>query len=243
MLRDDAGQLNNDNGMGGANIAAQQRFWVGINDTLGNAPTGDAFDEKSMRLFDGWDNPNARFSLDPRDRARATVARGAQLFNSMPIDISGVGGLNDATGLPVIHGSCSSCHNSPHIGHHSVGLSLDLGLTDASRRTPDMPLYTLTNPSAGKVVRTTDPGLAMITGKWADIGKFKGPILRGVAARAVLPQRLGGHPGRRGQFLRHPLQHPHERAAETLHGGVFCSPHSRLHWFRSSRGRLSARRR
>ena len=47
-----------------------------------------------------------------------------------------------------------------------------------------MPLYTLANPSTGKVVQTTDPGLAMITGKWADIGKFKGPILRGVAARA-----------------------------------------------------------
>ena len=24
----------------------------------------------------------------------------------------------------------------------------------------------------------------MVTGKWADIGKFKGPILRGLAARA-----------------------------------------------------------
>jgi len=32
-------------------------------------------------------------------------------------------------------------------------------------------------------VQTTDPGRAMITGKWADIGKFKGPVLRGLAAR------------------------------------------------------------
>ena len=31
---------------------------------------------------------------------------------------------------------------------------------------------------------TTDPGLALLTGKWVDIGKFKGPILRGLAARA-----------------------------------------------------------
>jgi cytochrome c peroxidase len=30
----------------------------------------------------------------------------------------------------------------------------------------------------------TDLGRAMITGKCADIGKFKGPILRGLAARA-----------------------------------------------------------
>ena len=30
----------------------------------------------------------------------------------------------------------------------------------------------------------TDPGRALITGKWEDIGKFKGPILRGLAGRA-----------------------------------------------------------
>ena len=47
-----------------------------------------------------------------------------------------------------------------------------------------MPLYTLTNIQTGQVVQTTDPGLAMLTSKWADIGKFKGPILRGLAARA-----------------------------------------------------------
>jgi cytochrome c peroxidase len=33
-------------------------------------------------------------------------------------------------------------------------------------------------------VQTTDPGRAMISGKWSDIGKFKGPVLRGLAARA-----------------------------------------------------------
>ena len=36
----------------------------------------------------------------------------------------------------------------------------------------------------GDTVQTTDPGRAMVTGKWADVGKFKGPILRGLAARA-----------------------------------------------------------
>ncbi len=33
-------------------------------------------------------------------------------------------------------------------------------------------------------METTDPGRALISGKFADIGKFKGPILRGLAARA-----------------------------------------------------------
>lgn len=179
-----AGRLNSDNAMGGANILAQQRFWVGINDTLGNDPAGDAFDEKAMRLFDDWNDPTAQFRRDPRGRARAAIARGEQLFNSMPIAISGVAGLNDVTGVSVIHGSCSSCHDSPNIGNHSMALPVNIGVADASRRTPDMPLYTLINQATGKVVQTTDPGLAMITGRWADIGKFKGPILRGVAARA-----------------------------------------------------------
>ncbi|WEN13821.1 hypothetical protein PY254_11255 [Rhodanobacter sp. AS-Z3] len=184
LVDEDAGKLNGGSAMGGANILAQQRFWVGINDTLGNDPTGDVFDEKAMRLFDEWNDPNAQHSHDPRERARGSIARGEQLFNTLPIMISGVGGLNDAIGQPVITGTCSTCHNSPNIGNHSVALPINIGISDASRRTMDMPLYTLTNVSTGQVVKTTDPGLAMRTGKWADIGKFKGPILRGVAARA-----------------------------------------------------------
>lgn len=30
----------------------------------------------------------------------------------------------------------------------------------------------------------TDPGRALITGKWSDVGRFKGPILRALAGRA-----------------------------------------------------------
>jgi cytochrome c peroxidase len=47
-----------------------------------------------------------------------------------------------------------------------------------------MPLYTLGNKMTGELKQTTDPGRALITGKWQDIGKFKGPVLRGLAARA-----------------------------------------------------------
>jgi hypothetical protein len=114
--------------MGGANILAQQRFWVGINETLGNDPTGDAFDEKSMRLFDEWNVPGAQYSHDARERARASVARGEQLFNTLPIAISGVGGLNDTTGQAVIHGTCTTCHNAPNIGNYSVALPIDIGI-------------------------------------------------------------------------------------------------------------------
>jgi cytochrome c peroxidase len=120
-----------------------------------------------------------------RDAARAAVARGEVLFNTRPIAISGVKGLNDDLGIPVLAGTCTTCHDTPASGNHSIPAPLDIGLTDASRRTPDMPLYTLRNKAApGEIIQTTDPGRALITGKWRDVGRFKGPILRGLAARA-----------------------------------------------------------
>jgi cytochrome c peroxidase len=36
----------------------------------------------------------------------------------------------------------------------------------------------------GQTFTVTDPGRALISGRCADIGKFKGPILRGLAGRA-----------------------------------------------------------
>lgn len=43
--------------------------------------------------------------------------------------------------------------------------------------------YSGTATIPGDIV-TSDPGRAMNTGKWADIGKFKPPILRGLATRS-----------------------------------------------------------
>jgi cytochrome c peroxidase len=80
-------------------------------------------------------------------------------------------------------GSCTICHDSPNVGNHSVKAPLDIGLTTPAQATY-LPVYTLRNISTRETVRTTDPGRAMITGKWADISKFKGPILRALAARA-----------------------------------------------------------
>jgi cytochrome c peroxidase len=98
-----------------------------------------------------------------------------------------VAGLNGGAGDPVLGpiqgGTCTICHNTPGAGNHSIAMPLNLGMADASRRTPDLPLYTLQNKTQ-ETVQTTDPGRAMVTGKWADVGKFKGPILRALAARA-----------------------------------------------------------
>ena len=180
QIRDNrAGLLNDDDAMGGPRILANLRFYIGINDTLGADPTGAAFNPNAMALFGAWDDDHGEHAHD-----RNAVARGETLFNTKPISITGVGGLNDALGQTVIPGTCTTCHNSPNVGNHSVALPLNLGTADASRRTPDMPLYTLRNNVTGATVQTTDPGKALLSGKWADIGKFKGPVLRGVAARA-----------------------------------------------------------
>jgi cytochrome c peroxidase len=172
---DEAGRLDAKGAAGGPAALAAQRFFVTINDVLGADKETGQFNPLSMTLFDAW---NA--SSDP---ARRAIARGAALFGAARIDITGVGGLNDDLGAPLIRGSCSSCHDAPNVGNHSVALPIDIGLTDASRRTPDMPLYTLRKKGTAETRQTTDPGRALLTGKWSDIGKFKGPVLRGLAAR------------------------------------------------------------
>lgn len=165
----------------GPDTLASQDFFIGINDPLGNNPTGKTFDPNAFHLFDAWAN---LVGTDATAEARRAAARGQALFNTKPISIAGVKGLNDELGLAAIAGTCTTCHDAPNVGNHSLPAPLDLGLSDASRRTPDMPLYTLRCTATGEVVKTTDPGRALVTGKCKDIGRFKGPILRGLAARA-----------------------------------------------------------
>ena len=175
-----AGHLNDDDAIGGPRILAGLQSYVGINDVLGADPAGAAFNASAITLFDAWKSPNDNGA---GAGARGAIARGEQLFNTKPIAITNVGGLNDALGMAVIAGTCTTCHDAPNVGNHSVALPINIGTADATRRTPDMPLYTLRNNATGAVVQTTDPGKAMVSGKWADIGKFKGPVLRGLAAR------------------------------------------------------------
>jgi cytochrome c peroxidase len=183
-----AGNLHARRANGGSAALSRQPFFIGINDPVGLNPTGAPFDPSAFTLFDAWVSHHApdEGSAD----ARRAVARGQDLFNTRAITLSGVAGLNNETfsngvTLPAsFTGTCTTCHDTPNAGNHSVKAPLNIGLTDESQRTPDLPLYTLRRISDGTMVKTTDPGRAMKTGKWADIGKFKGPILRGLAARA-----------------------------------------------------------
>ncbi len=180
---DRAGRLDLYGGQGGPLALSQQDFHIGINDALGSDPTGAPFNPSAFTLYTAWADEDADHDHD-RDDARAAVARGEVLFNTKAIPITGVAGLNDTLHTPLIQGTCTTCHDTPNAGNHSVALPLNIGLADASRRTPDLPLYTLVNIVTGDSVQTTDPGRALITGKWTDIGKFKGATLRGLATRA-----------------------------------------------------------
>jgi len=184
-----AGSLTARGATGGPVSLSHQPFFIGINDPVGLNPLGTPFDPRAFVLFDAW----AALAASPGEaskRARLSVARGQELFNTKPITLSGVAGLNNETfsngvTLPEsFTGTCTTCHDTPGVGNHSVKAPLNIGLTDERNRTPDMPLYTLRRLSDGAAMKTTDPGRAMVTGKWADIGKFRGPILRGLAGRA-----------------------------------------------------------
>ena len=143
---------------------------------------------------------------------RRSVARGEEVFNNTKINITGVAGLNDDLNTPSIPGFCGTCHDSPNVGHHSVRAPLDIGVPDAGDKKPPvldisgLPVFTLTcaqGSLAGKIYTVTDPGRAMITGKCKDIGRFKGPILRGLASRAApyFTQWVGGDLAGRGRLL------------------------------------------
>jgi cytochrome c peroxidase len=187
---DAAGELRAMRAQGGPENLARQQFFIGINDPLGLNATGAPFDREAFTLFDAWLDPHGQDSRGVK-AGRAAVARGQQLFDTKPIAISGVGGLNDELGEKTIQGTCTTCHDANNVGDHSVAAPLNIGISDPARRTPahssgmpPLPVYTLRNLSTGKTVQTTDPGRGLITGKWTDIGRFKGPILRGLAARA-----------------------------------------------------------
>jgi cytochrome c peroxidase len=182
-----AGDLNAQGADGGPQKLVREPFFIGINDPVGLNPSGASFTTDVFSLFDGWETLRSS-DKNPFTRARLAIARGQRIFNTKTFTIEGVAGLNEETfpnGATVpasLTGTCTICHDTPNAGDHSVKAPLDIGLTEPERA-PYLPVYTLRHLASGDTVRTTDPGRAMITGKWADVNKFKGPILRALAAR------------------------------------------------------------
>ena len=186
-----AGALDAGRAAGGpAELARKTKpaFFIGINDPLGGNPLGTPFTPVIFNLFDPWTSQHESSTNfgEHAGRRRASIARGEALFNSKPINITGVAGLNDELNLAVIPGTCGTCHDSPNVGNHSLAVALNIGVGDlnSSLDLSYLPVLTLQNKTTGEIKTTTDPGRAVITGSWKDVGKVKGPILRGLAARA-----------------------------------------------------------
>jgi cytochrome c peroxidase len=212
-----AGYLDRAGAEGGVRSLVQETYYPGINDVLGADPDGLAFDKSSMTLFDAWASagrsgreyePDDRGPLD-HDAARRDIAAGEVLFNTAPVTISAVRGLNDNAALDnpaSFQGTCTTCHDAPNVGNHSLPLPLDIGIGHtalpgfendpnihngiAELDEPDLPVFLISGcPSpfgAGQPVSfyTTDLGKGLISGLCSDMNRVKGPILRGLAGRA-----------------------------------------------------------
>ena len=208
-----AGLLNAEGASGGPDALLEQPFFVSINSSVhallpqfeqpgGLVTPGDGqFTPAIFDTFDGWTNFRAS---DPR----AAVARGQAIFNSKPINIAGVAGINDdvsagglvAGGIPSLTGTCGTCHDTPNVGNHSFPTPLNIGTGDPDESSAPvnlggldisyLPSITvckldpLTSLPTNQCKTTTDLGQALIDGSFDHVGKIKGPILRGLSARA-----------------------------------------------------------
>ena len=216
QIRDnEAGQLYSEGASGGPGNLANQPYTPGTNDPLGGNPLGVNFNKNAFSLYTAWENisthPDFPWALptpgESSDEMKREIAAGEKIFNTQPLIITGVRGLNDnaTLGSPAsIPGTCTTCHNTPNVGNHSVALPLDIG-TSRQRgdetdpviiaalqqlSAPDLPVYKISgcpdpaNPGSTLTFYTSDPGKGLITGLCSDVNRGKGPILRGLAARA-----------------------------------------------------------
>src|SRR5579875_3261469 len=204
-----AGWLNAAGAQGGPLALSNQNYYPSINDVLGGDSTGAAFNAGVFTIFSPWLNLSSGdddfYSGLQSAAAREAIAAGEKIFDTFPLTITAVRGLNDNPAVgATFTGTCSSCHDAPNVGDHSLPLPLDIGTSHSGDyetdpviagalselSVPDLPVYEIDgcpdpfNPGQTAPIYTSDPGKALLTGNCADVNRIKGPILRGLAARA-----------------------------------------------------------
>lgn len=146
---------------------------------------GPAFDE-----YDRWGR-----SADKR----RSIRRGQDIFNNRLFIVEGVAGFNDRPDVgDLAISSCSTCHNTAHAGsdalanpQRDIGIGGTAQFIGGPKPAALLPRFTLIchadappHPYLGRgPIVTNDPGLALLTGRCGDIGKFTLPQLRALAAR------------------------------------------------------------
>ncbi len=181
------GLLNAGGATGGPIPLETQPFSLGINDPFGGNPKGTPFNPVVMTAYTNWLASPTGTTAGAR---RAAIAAGQTIFNERTFNITGVAGLNDTLGQPTITGTCSTCHDAPNVGTHSLPVLMDEGLSDPAPPGLDvsgLPVYTMlcmAGPLAGHTFVTTDIGYAAVSGQCQDMNKMKVFGLRNLATRA-----------------------------------------------------------
>ena len=95
--------------------------------------------------------------------------------------------------------TCATCHNAQMTGQDLSAGWVDVGTTNFPTwtepatwaETSELPVFKITcardadpHPYLGRVIYTTDPGRALISGRCADVGSIVMQQLRGLSARA-----------------------------------------------------------
>jgi len=133
------------------------------------------------------------------DYYRASVARGADIFMFRQFWLRDAAHINSiGLGNPMKR-TCATCHNAQMTGQDLSAGWVDVGTTNFPTWTEpstwaessELPVFKITcakdadpHPYLGRVIYTTDPGRALISGRCVDVGSIVMQQLRGLAARA-----------------------------------------------------------
>ena len=133
------------------------------------------------------------------DYYRSSVARGADIFMFRQFWLRDAAHINSiGLGNPLKR-TCATCHNAQMTGQDLSAGWVDVGTTNYPTWTEpstwaessELPVFKITcsrdadpHPYLGRVIYTTDPGRALISGRCVDVGSIVMQQLRGLAARA-----------------------------------------------------------
>jgi cytochrome c peroxidase len=146
------------------------------------------FKNQALTAFEPWESADLQPITTDLVALRGRIGDGENTFYNRPFNMTDVPGLTDVLGKTTVSVTCTTCHNTPQAGTNSSSRLFNTKVAQARGDNPtftsDFPLYTFRRNSDQNQVTYTDPGLALRTGKFADIGKFKVPSLRGLGSRA-----------------------------------------------------------
>ncbi len=150
-------------------------------------------------VFDFFEDWAKTPKADRQAEFRKSVARGNDIFLNRQFWVRNVTHINTVgLGNPAKR-SCAVCHNARMSGQDRAPAWVDLGTTNYPTWTEakvwseaaELPVFKVTckaearpHPFLGRVIYTSDPGRALVTGVCADVGAITMGQFRGLAARA-----------------------------------------------------------